>query len=412
MPAVIPFPGPHGDSAERRRIAESLDESLLVEAAAGTGKTTELIRRIVAVLRTGRAAAERLVAVTFTRKAAGELKLRLRQKLDEELTAARRDRPNTGDVEHLEQAIKDLEKAHIGTIHSFCAELLRSRPVEANVDPAFQELSEREARRLYHQAFQRWSQEQLSVSPPGLSRCLSRLAARASSDGSSPLDQVELAGWSLSQWRDYEREWQRRPLDRAGTIDRLMEDVFRLADLAGRGRRSTDELVQALRPAVDLKTWTERFEAAAARDYDALEGRLLVFLAELRKNTKTGRGSFADGLKREDALAARAAVIQALEDFKDAADADLAALLQSEMRELVERYETVKRRRGALDFVDLLLKARDLVGKQPAVRRYFQEQFTHIFVDEFQDTDPLQAELLLLLAADDPAEEDWLNVTP
>src|SRR3990170_4175693 len=77
------------DSPARQRIRHALDDTLIVEAAAGTGKTTELIHRIVNVLATGRATVDRIVAVTFTEKAAGELKLRLRAGLE----AARRPPP-------------------------------------------------------------------------------------------------------------------------------------------------------------------------------------------------------------------------------------------------------------------------------------------------------------------------------
>ena len=94
------------------------------------------------------------------------------------------------------------------------------------------------------------------------------------------------------------------------------------------------------------------------------------------------------------------------------ADADLAALLQQELAGAIERYEEMKARAGALDFLDLLLKARDLVAGNAGVRRGFQARFTHIFVDEFQDTDPLQAEILLLLASADPEQDDWRKVTP
>src|SRR5258705_9636436 len=72
------------DQAARDRISASLDETLIVEAAAGTGKTTEIVRRIIAVLGSGRATADSIVAVTFTVKAAGELKLRLRAELESE----------------------------------------------------------------------------------------------------------------------------------------------------------------------------------------------------------------------------------------------------------------------------------------------------------------------------------------
>src|SRR5439155_14653115 len=93
MPAVIPFPNRSDDQAARDRIEGSLEESLVVEAAAGTGKTTELVNRVVAVLRKGLTSVERVVAVTFTRKAAGELKLRLRQELDRALTELRSSKP-------------------------------------------------------------------------------------------------------------------------------------------------------------------------------------------------------------------------------------------------------------------------------------------------------------------------------
>ena len=75
-------------------------------------------------------------------------------------------------------------------------------------------------------------------------------------------------------------------------------------------------------------------------------------------------------------------------------------------------YERLKAKDGALDFVDLLLVARNLVRKDRQVREGFQQRFKRIFVDEFQDTDPLQAEILLLIAADDPNETDWRKARP
>src|SRR5216684_4272546 len=93
-------------------------------------------------------------------------------------------------------------------------------------------------------------------------------------------------------------------------------------------------------------------------------------------------------------------------------DADLAACLREELRPLCAAYEELKERAGCLDFLDLLLRARDLVRGDAGVREELQRRFTHLFVDEFQDTDPLQAEILLLLAADDPRERDWRRVRP
>src|SRR5436309_9970407 len=107
----------YADADARRAIAEALDDTLVVEAAAGTGKTTELVNRILRVLATGRAKMVEVVAVTFTEKAAGELKLRLREELERARASAAE--PAVGLA--LEEALKTLEEAHVNTIHGFCA---------------------------------------------------------------------------------------------------------------------------------------------------------------------------------------------------------------------------------------------------------------------------------------------------
>src|SRR6187431_3274447 len=101
------------DERARRLIQEAIDDTLVVEAAAGTGKTTELVTRIVRVLAEGRATVREIVAVTFTEKAAGELKLRLRQRLEEERHQAHA--PEA--AARLEDAAQNLEEAHVSTIH-------------------------------------------------------------------------------------------------------------------------------------------------------------------------------------------------------------------------------------------------------------------------------------------------------
>ena len=158
------------DTQDRERIASSLDETLVVEAAAGTGKTTALVRRMVRILATGRAEMGGLVAVTFTEKAAGELKLRLRQELRR---SARGAALPDGERAALEDALRSLEEAQIGTIHGFCADLLKEYPVEAGVDPLFVVLTEDQARRRYDEAFSSWFQAALA----GLARRRAAIAA-------------------------------------------------------------------------------------------------------------------------------------------------------------------------------------------------------------------------------------------
>ena len=175
------------DAEARDAIRTRLDATLVVEAAAGTGKTTALIGRIVAALASGRTKVDGLVAVTFTEKAAGELKLRLRADLE-----AERHREANGAAErrNLEQALTRLEEARVNTIHGFCADLLRERPVEASVDPQFQVLPEGEAERLFDSAFRGWLQEQLEDPPEGLRRSLRRRAGEA--DGPADLGHPDL----------------------------------------------------------------------------------------------------------------------------------------------------------------------------------------------------------------------------
>ena len=396
------------DRSARKRIRTSLEESLLVEASAGTGKTTELIARIVSVLAAG-AAIDRIVAVTFTNKAAGELKLRLRQELDR----ARGKAGNATERANIENALEHLEEASIGTIHSFCAQILRERPVEAVVDPAFEEISEQQAVRIYERAFRAWIQQKLAEGAPALRRALARLAWRESREDNPPMHQLQNAAWKLIEWRDHPAPWRKVSFDREAQVDKLIEDVKVIAEAASHCRKFNDNLVRSLRPAQALVTWIERAEAVSrARDYDALESLLIKLRRDLKNDTKKGSGFFAPSVPREQVVAAREQLLARLENFQIAADADLAATLRTEMWDLVERYDSLKRRAGKLDFVDLLLLARNLVRDNREVRRYLQDRFTHIFIDEFQDTDPLQAEILLLLASDDPAQPNWLAATP
>ena len=196
------------DELARHRIRTGLDESLIVEAAAGTGKTTELVHRIVNTLKTGRTRVDRIVAVTFTRKAAGELRLRLRIELDK----TRETSQDNAEIRHLEDALARLEEARIGTIHSFCAELLRQRPVEARIPPGFEELDENQAPALYSRAFNSWIQSALQAMPEGIRRALSRVASGYSRDNDTPLDQIQHAGWRLIEWRESDAPGDETPL--------------------------------------------------------------------------------------------------------------------------------------------------------------------------------------------------------
>jgi ATP-dependent exoDNAse (exonuclease V) beta subunit len=256
--------------------------------------------------------------------------------------------------------------------------------------------------------------------PPGIRRALSRLALQPAWGEGTPIDRLREAGLRLVEWRDFPRAWRREPVDREGAIDVLVEWTRRLAGWSERCTNTYDELRRSLDQVRLLWTWIDRREAepphgaGLARDYDALEARFLELRRELSRpwNRRKGSGKFAEALPRDQVVEARDVLVEQLEEFRRITDADLAALLQGELAGATARYEERKRALGKLDFQDLLIKARDLVRDHRQVRADFQARFSHLFVDEFQDTDPLQAEILLLLAAADPESADWLECTP
>ena len=127
---------PLPDAAARARIARDLESNLLVEAGAGSGKTTELVGRMVALVRTGSASVHEIAAVTFTRKAAGELRQRFQEAPE---NACGNDGCTSAERERLDRALQEVDRAFMGTIHAFCARLLREHPLEARLDPAFVE---------------------------------------------------------------------------------------------------------------------------------------------------------------------------------------------------------------------------------------------------------------------------------
>jgi ATP-dependent exoDNAse (exonuclease V) beta subunit len=407
------------DEAGRNRIRNDLDTTLVVEAAAGTGKTSELVRRVLSVLKSGRATLDQIVAVTFTDAAAGELKLRLRAEIERE-----RQSPEASSEEKhfLTAALPQLEEARIGTIHSFCGDTLRERPVEAGIDPLFEVASDETSRPLFEMAFDRWFEGQLANPSDAVRRVLRRrprreysrgrpatLARRRSGEG--PRRRLRHAASELIERRDFPAPWRHDPqFDRDTAVDASLAEMQDLSAWADKGDKTqwfTKSLLELKHFVADIT----RSEEDMGRDYDGIEARLFDFLPAWRSKNYVAyykRDEFpADELKRR-----RDALKEMIQDFVRRAGADLAPRLRDDLMPIIDEYARLKDRAGCLDFLDLLLRARNLVRDNESVRAELQKRFTHLFVDEFQDTDPLQAEILVLLAADDAAETDWRRVRP
>ncbi len=404
---------PLSDQAARDQIGSALDKTLVVEAAAGTGKTTALVERILRVIAAG-VNVGNIVAVTFTEKAAGELKLKLR----EEIERARRNAQEADEADAVaafEAALSHLEEAHVSTIHTFCADLLRERPVEASVDPQFVVLNEGQAGRIYDGVFRTWLHGQLLAPRTGVRRSLRRTTRRnfgRDIDDDAPVERLRSAGWTLLQWRDHPAAWSRDPhWDRDSAVEALLQAVEIVGALASRAAWREDPVFKNLVAVRAMGAEIARARSEGVLDYDGWEAAL-IDLSRNRDITrhKGGRQAYAPDISREQILAARTQLVDALTEFRAAADADLASRLHEDLADLVDAYTEAKQAQGALDFLDLLVRARSLVRDNAAVRRDFQRRFSHVFVDEFQDTDPLQAELLVLLAADEASlgpAPDW-----
>jgi len=406
------------DQSARDAIRRDLDTTLIVEAAAGTGKTTELVERIIAGIISGHLRLASVLAMTFTDTAAGELKLRLRAAIEKE-----RQRGTHSDHVMLlfHQALGELEEARIGTIHSFCTDVLRERPIEARIDPLFQVAPDDVARPLFNAAFDRWFEKQIDNPNEALRRILRRpvralrggtnIPGRSGEDG--PRKVLRNAAWKLAKERDFDSPWRKfENFDREARIDSLIADMQELSNWADRGNpkwQLTNSLLHVKRFVSEMT----RMERVANRDYDTIEGQLFEFLHSWKsKNYVAYFGD--DGFPKEELIKRRDRLVSNLSDFIRDAGAQLAPLLRDELWPTISEYEHRKERAGYLDFVDLLIRVRDLIRDNESVRDDLQQRITHIFVDEFQDTDPLQVELLMLLAARNRNETDWRQavITP
>jgi ATP-dependent exoDNAse (exonuclease V) beta subunit len=410
------------DQEGRDRIANDLDTTLVVEAAAGTGKTTALVERILSLLRTGKATLRTLVAVTFTEKAAGEMKLRLRTEIEKARTKAE----DATEQARLNEALRQLEAAHIGTIHAFCADMLRERPVEAKIDPLFEVASEDESERLYDEAFTRWFQDTLQSPGEGVSRVLRRATRERDQDG--PRQALRKAGRNVIEQRDFPTPYAQPDFDRKAALDDVIDKLRALIPYGAKGYQDnwlTKSIQEIERAVFEIDRREEM--AAGVRDHDGVEAQLRQLARYKGWGYTGGRGQWfnrAEGIAMQTVRDERTAAKEGLDRALDAADADLAALLFRELwgldasgkpdpkrKGVVAYYDDLKARAGKLDFLDLLVLTRDLLRSDEDVRTGLQRRFTHLLVDEFQDTDPLQADMLLLLAASDPKESDPDRVT-
>jgi ATP-dependent helicase/nuclease subunit A len=231
------------DSLVRRRAACDLAASFLVEASAGCGKTTVLVARVVELIAIGGARMDQLVVLTFTDKAAAELRARIRLGLHARMqeTGA----GGAGGAALAATALRDLELGFVGTLHAFCADLLRRFALDAQLSPLFQVADERVQRQLYREQFEHFWRNAVTRPPPGIARVLRR-RGRDHEDRQGAKNAIFEAGLRLVAERDGAGPWRRPNVDRAAVLRPLLEQLAELAAWAPRALHPEDILAKAM----------------------------------------------------------------------------------------------------------------------------------------------------------------------
>ncbi|HUL58292.1 MAG TPA: UvrD-helicase domain-containing protein [Anaeromyxobacteraceae bacterium] len=415
-------PGRAPDQDQRDAAVHARGVNVIADAGAGTGKTTLLVERLVELVapENGGPALPlgRVAAITFTRKASGELKFRIREAFLRQL--ARRDLPDPR-RRRLAAALSALDVAHVGTIHAFADRLLRLRPVEARLSPSYQIVEDDGP--LVAEAFAALLH---AVEAGSLAAELAgRVGAEVAEAAQAAFVDALRAGVRV--------EPRLLPHGQVPGLRSLVEVLVRTRDVS--------PLVPAPAPPdrAGFGALVDEYAALAGRSRGG--GRGSRWLAATARRLLRVRDEADPVLVLRELLRSEPPKLQKGTDFPDdEAGWDVyRALLGDTRRNALRRgplhrdlvrpfagwlarrlvaaapavvavYDQVKARRRALDTIDLLLELRDLLHRDRAVRAGYQALFDHVLVDEFQDTDPLQAEIVLYLCEAGAVADGWRDV--
>ncbi len=385
---------------EQARAIGARGESLLLSAAAGSGKTTVLVERVLRLILDDGADIDRMLVVTFTRAAASDM----RAKLSERMNALAAE----GDARCRDQLIR-LERASITTLHAFCADFLRAHFEVAGVDPAFRVLDDAARQQLMDEALDEALEDAYAQPAEAL---------RALDYGRGPKDVRALAE-SLCralEERPEPEQWLARAVSPDGMIPEWMAELVRAA------HRAIDEASVALREAAAVPGCPPHYLSAVQADLSSLAKMreideydpLLRAIQDFRPARASGgrRGEVTDEEAVEAVKALRDRAKSALKGVKmldhpaaqAIADARAQAPQLAELGRLAanasERFEQKKAERAGLTYADL--ERRTLIAlRDEETSRAVREQFDYVFVDEYQDTSDIQEAIVSRMARPD-----------
>jgi len=372
------------DEAVRQRVRSELGTSFVISAGAGTGKTTLLIDRMVAIVLSGHLKLDQIAAVTFTENAATTLKLRLRDALER----ARAEVLDPAVVARASEGLASIERAQVSTIHALCTAMLQERPIEASVTPGFRVADEALSDFIFEEAWEEWLQDRLTGRDDLLEAViLSRIPLEKTSPMGDPMTLRKLARRLVAQ-RDLTPHVAPVGIDPKPVREWFRAKIARAHELI-QGKPEADTLVAAVRS----------LQAEIAKTEGLADPDLIVALRSLR--VRKGLGNKRMWKADEAFDECRAITLEIAERgvlWEKEKNTSFYSGLVGALQGVQSIYARRKSEAGVLDYVDLLVKAAEALRQNASVRAYFRRKFRAIIVDEYQDTDPLQVEIIETLA--------------
>ena len=410
MPLTVP------DQQARNRCVTDLDSNLVIEAAAGTGKTTLMSCRVAMLLAEGREPST-IAAITFTEASASDLGKRIHGIVDElladrvppELRAALPTGLSADQKQALTAAADRLNELTTTTIHSFCQQIIVDNAVEAGLDPGIKVADEMAADAMFDQAFSDWLTKALS-SGSAIDRPVVVLAEDDPTDVERQLRDLAKVRRQYRRAAPPTPNLSLRPdIDLTDAIDAFARWVAnhpfdkRTNDLADEFDRLRVHYDGTLAGDVEFDTL---WRMAHPPRIFAMKWRSFDFEAYQRLGAwKKAQGE--DGVRLNDEVTALYDAVRAtfLSLLAHVGSCMIWQLSRS-MQAALDDYDNIKQRAAVMDFDDLLEHARNLVMGNPQVRNNVAARYRHILIDECQDTDILQIEILFAIAAEEPVS-DW-----
>lgn len=372
------------DHDHRTRIANNLDETLFVQASAGSGKTTALVARLVRYIATGRLKSQQLAAITFSEAAAAELRERIRS----QLRAAADELDEPVQRQRCRDALHNLDRAAITTLHGFALSILREFPIEAGLPPIVEPLDDVTSIVAFDARWQRW----LATvdQDPQLVTALGRLAAL-----DVKLPRVRELAVILNQ------NWDRLvPFDQQLLRIRnetLVQTRRQLTDVLTHCTDDSDLLFKRL--TVEIAKINPLIELASESEDD--QTVLLAGMSSIQSPRVGNLGRAGSWrMPKGEVLGLVAQAYEGFADFKSDVITNLLMVTASKLTDAVLAQADARRRAGQLEFHDLLVRSVQLLRKDARVRATLHDRYRVVLLDEFQDTDPLQIDLAVLIAGD------------